>query len=176
MPASQAGRRRFDPGLPLQSFVEFSEHSASSNSKKAGAIFHPGQTFSQLSRYPLQEHSLWPAATYSNAPEREKLLARNAGLPVAVCSGSPCWSYLTVIVTVALLGRVSVPPGPNVMVPVEVNTEPCGVAAGGVRLVVTIMVCGGLAPPLVDPPRLGVVISISPPSVVLNAPGQGTLS
>src|SRR5262249_51984049 len=107
---------------------------------------------------------------------KRETCVRNAGLPEAVSSGSPCWSYLTVIVTVALLGRVSVPPGPKVIVPVEVNTEPCGVVAGGVRLVVTIMVCGGFAPPLVDPPRLGVVISMSPPSVVLNAPGQGTLS
>ena len=87
----------------------------------------------------------------------------------------PGMNYLTVMVTVALLGKVSVPPGPNVIDPVEVKTEPCGVVAGGVILVVTIMVCGGFAPPLVDPPRLGVVISIRPPSVVLNDPGQGTL-
>jgi len=32
--------------------------------------------------------------------------------------------HLTVIVTVALLGNVSVPPGPNVMLPVDWNTVP----------------------------------------------------
>jgi len=85
-------------------------------------------------------------------------------------------SHLTVIVTVAVLGSVSVPPGPNVMVPVDWNTVPCAVVAGGVTFVVTIIVCGGLAPFLVDPPRLGVVTSIRPPAVVLNVPGQGALN
>src|SRR5580765_2486803 len=39
-----------------------------------------------------------------------------------------------------------------------------------------IMVCGGLAPPLVDPPRLGVVTRMVPPNAVLKAPGQATLN
>src|SRR4051794_40772307 len=61
------------------------------------------------------------------------------------------------------------------MVPVELNTVPCAVAAGGVTFTVMIMVCGGLAPPLVEPPRLGVVTWMSPPNAVLKAPGQFTL-
>src|SRR5262249_46793283 len=51
-------------------------------------------------------------------------------------------------------------------------TAPCAVVAGGVIFTVIIMVCGGLAPFLVDPPRLGVVTTIVPPSVVLKLPGQ----
>src|SRR5580765_576469 len=63
--------------------------------------------------------------------------------------------------TAAELGRVSVPPGPNVTVPVGESVCP-DVPAAGVTLTVTIMVCGGFAAFLVEPPRLAVVQVIVP--------------
>src|SRR5216683_3939734 len=79
-----------------------------------------------------------------------------------------------VIFTVALFGRVSTPPGPNVMVPVELNTVPFTVPAGFVTLTVTISVCGGLAPFFVEPPRAAVVTWMDPPTVLTGAAAQGT--
>lgn len=76
--------------------------------------------------------------------------------------GSPELFYLTLMATVAELGNVSVPPGPNVTVPVGDSVCP-DVPAAGVTLTVTIMVCGGLAPFLVEPPRLAVVQVMAPP-------------
>lgn len=60
------------------------------------------------------------------------------------------------MVTVAELGSVSVPPGPKLTVPMTLNTA-LDVPADGVTFCVMIMVDGGLAPFLFEPPRDGVV-------------------
>lgn len=64
--------------------------------------------------------------------------------------------YRTVIVKVATLGRVSVPPGPKLTVPVGWKTA-FEVPAAGVTLMITVMVDGGLAPFFLLPPRVEVV-------------------
>ena len=56
----------------------------------------------------------------------------------------------------ATLGRVSVPPGPKLTVPVGWKTA-FEVPAAGVTLMITVMVDGGLAPFFFDPPSVGVV-------------------
>ena len=78
------------------------------------------------------------------------------GAAAALSSAADAFQF-EVIFTVTLFGKVSVPPGPNVMVPVELNTVPFVVPAGLVTFTVTIIVCGGLLPFLVDPPRDAVV-------------------
>lgn len=74
----------------------------------------------------------------------------------------------------AVFDSVSTPPGPKVIVPVALNTVPRVVPAGLVTFKVTIMVCGGFAPFLVDPPRLGVVTWSVPPALFTGADAQGT--
>lgn len=64
--------------------------------------------------------------------------------------------YRTVIVKVATLDTVSVPPGPKVTVPVGWKTA-FEVPAAGVTLMITVMVDGGLAPFFFGPPSVEVV-------------------
>jgi hypothetical protein len=79
------------------------------------------------------------------------IVFQSLGLPRRVAPRQSHGRYLTVITTVFELGNVSVPPGPNVTVPITLNTA-FDVPAAGVTFWVMIMVCGGFAPFLVDPP------------------------
>ena len=77
--------------------------------------------------------------------------------------------YRTVIVKVATLGRVSVPPGPKLTVPVGWKTA-FEVPAAGVTLMITVMVDGGLAPFFLGPPRVEVMQTIwLPPATGVDA-------
>lgn len=69
------------------------------------------------------------------------------------------WDYLTVMVSVATLETVSIPPGPKLTVPVGWKTD-FDVPAAGVTLMITVMVEGGLAPFFLAPPSVGVVQTI----------------
>src|ERR1051326_7228021 len=70
--------------------------------------------------------------------------------------GKPLLFYRTVMVTVAELGSVSVPPGPKVTVADGLNTA-FEVPPAGVTSSVMIIVDGGFAPFFLEPPRDAVV-------------------
>src|SRR6266850_1625511 len=82
------------------------------------------------------------------------------------------FGYRDVMLTVTEFGRVSVPPGPKVTVPLIGKTALVAFVALFVMFIVTIMVVGGLAPPLVEPPRDGVVQVMTPPLEPGAAPPQ----
>lgn len=77
--------------------------------------------------------------------------------------------YLAVMFRVIVLGRVSVPPGPKVTVPLG-WTGIFLIAAVGVTIVITVMVDGGLAPFFLGPPRVEVMQTIwLPPATGVDA-------
>ena len=69
------------------------------------------------------------------------------------------------------MGRVSVPPGPKLTVPVGWKTA-FEVPAAGVTLMITVMVDGGLAPFFFDPPNVGVVQTNCLPPATADAAVQ----
>lgn len=66
---------------------------------------------------------------------------------------------MAVIVTLAVLDTVSVPPGPKVTVPVGWSGTPLAAAVGD-TLIITVMFEGGLAPFFLGPPSVEVVQTI----------------
>jgi len=77
--------------------------------------------------------------------------------------------YFGVMVKVSELGRVSIPPGPKVTLPVGCTCTPFA-AAVGLTFMMIVMVDGGLAPFFRGPPRVGVVQTIwLPPATGVDA-------
>ena len=91
------------------------------------------------------------------------------GLPRRVGTSAVPDCYFAVMVRVRELGRVSIPPGPKVTVPLGC-TGIFLIAAVGVTVVITVMVDGGLAPFFLGPPRVGVMQTIwLPPGTGVDA-------